>query len=63
MKNIVLGLLVACISQQVEAIKLTSASGPPAYQDGFMHKVIAEYSTLEKGIHKISKEKAKELAF
>ena len=63
MKNIVLGLFVACLSQQAEAIKLTSASGPPAYKDAFMDKVIAEYSTLEKGIHKISKAKAKELAF
>ena len=63
MKNIVLGLFVACLSQQVSAIKLTSAGGPPAYKDGFMEKVIAEYSTLEKGIHKISKTKAKELSF
>ena len=63
MKNIVIGLFVACLSQQAEAIKLTSAGGPPAYKDGFMDKVYGEYSTLEKGIHKITKAKAKELCF
>ena len=62
MKNIIIGLLLACLSStQVSAIKL--ASNGPAYIDGFMDKVISQYSTLEKGIHKISKSKAKELAF
>ena len=62
MKNIILGLFVACLSSsQVEAIRM-STNGP-AYIDGFMDKVIANYSTTEKGIHKISKDKAKELAF
>ena len=62
MKYFGIGLLIiAGLLGQNSAIKMTQHG--PAYQDGFMEKVISQYSTLEKGIHKISKDKAKSLAF
>ena len=60
MKKFISLLLVAALSttETAQAIRMKAP-----YQDGFMEKVIANYSTVEGGIPKLTKAKAKEVAF
>ena len=64
MKKIIIAIFMASIvPENLQAISLKIQGTPGGYQDSFMEQVVNNYSTVENGIPKISKDKAKDLAF